>query len=121
MESFDAAMNDDFNTAGALGVVFELVGKVNQDLAKGALPPDVVSQTIATIHKILTVLGIRPHRAKAGGAGDSEKLVELLLQTRQEARKAKQFALGDKIRDELKALGYEVEDLPGGKWTVKKR
>jgi len=68
-----------------------------------------------------SVLGLRPHRAKAGGAGDSEKLVDLLLQARQEARKAKLFALGDKIRSDLKALGYEVEDLPGGKWAVKKK
>jgi len=121
LDSFDAAMDDDFNTAGALGVIFEFVGHVNQDLAKGALLPNVVSQIIATIQEVLSVLGIRPHRAKAGGAGDSEKLVELLLQTRQEARKVKQFALADKIRADLHALGYEVEDLPGGKWAVKKK
>ena len=50
-----------------------------------------------------------------------DQLVELLLHTRLEARKAKQFALADKIRADLHAFGYEVEDLPGGKWAVKKR
>lgn len=69
----------------------------------------------------LWILGIRPTRAKAATAGDSDKLVDLLMQTRLDARATKQYPLGDKIRDGLKALGYEVEDLPGGKWAVKKK
>jgi len=114
---FERAMDDDFNTAGALGVVFEAVSAANL----GKMPEEASAQAGVSIFKMLVVLGIRPHRAKAGGAGDSEKLVDLLLQTRQEARKAKLFALGDKIRGDLKALGYEVEDLAGGKWAVKRR
>ena len=122
MKSFDEAMDDDFNTAGALGVVFELSSTINQALTKGGADAAMLAASRSAMQSMLRVLGLRPHRAKAGGsAGDSDKLVELLLQTRQEARKVKQFALGDKIRDELKALGYEVEDLPGGKWVVKRK
>ncbi|MCY3018253.1 MAG: cysteine--tRNA ligase [Planctomycetota bacterium] len=121
---FDIAMNDDFNTAGALGVLFELASFANRSAAIGALPPLVATQIIVTMKTMLSVLGIRVHSAKAGGTGESEKKLEQMvdqrLHDRQEARKAKQFALADKIRSDLKALGYEVEDLPGGKWAVKK-
>jgi cysteinyl-tRNA synthetase len=118
---FTTAMDDDFNTAGALGTVFELAREANRELGEPGPNLLVMVQAYWEIRKLLTILGIRPHRAKAGGAGDSEKLVDLLLQARQEARKAKLFALGDKIRGDLKALGYEVEDLPGGKSTAKKK
>lgn len=125
MAEFREAMDDDFNTAGALAQVFEVVNVINREANAGQpLDDNWLARSrslVETASAMLSVLGIRPQRAKAGGAGDSEKLVELLLQTRQEARKVKQFALADKIRADLAALGYEVEDLPGGKWTVKKR
>jgi cysteinyl-tRNA synthetase len=125
---FDAAMDDDFNTAGALAAVFDLVSAVNQELARhspdGALgSADLLGYRTAgtTIRRLLETLGLRPDRAHAAGSADSDSLVELLLRTRQEARQAKQFALADAIRKGLTDLGYEVEDLPDGKWTVKKK
>jgi cysteinyl-tRNA synthetase len=118
---FETAMDDDFNTAGALGDVFGLVGHTNQKLAANDLNRIAAGQAYNGIKMVLSVLGIRPHRAKAGDVGDSEKLVELLMQARQEARKAKLFPLSDKIRADLTGLGYQVEDLPGGKWVVKKK
>jgi cysteinyl-tRNA synthetase len=121
LSAFDAAMDDDFNTAGAIGVVFEYVSTVNQALAKNAADATTAANGIATITRLLDILGIRPERAKQGGAGDSEKLIDLLMQSRQDARAAKAYQLGDKIRDGIKALGYDVEDLPGGKWNVKKK
>jgi len=121
LRAFDAAMDDDFNTAGAIGFVFEYVGDVNQGLAKNSLDVGGAAIAKASLVKMLDILGIRTERAKQGGAGDSEKLIDLLIQSRQDARAAKQFQLGDKIRDGIKALGYEVEDLPGGKWNVKKK
>jgi cysteinyl-tRNA synthetase len=125
---FDAAMDDDFNTAGALAAVFDLVSAVNQELARhspgGALgSADLLGYRTAgtTIRRLLETLGLRPDRAHAAGTADSDSLVELLLKTRQEARQAKHFALADAIRKGLTDLGYEVEDLPDGKWTVKKK
>jgi cysteinyl-tRNA synthetase len=129
-DEFERAMDDDFNTAGALAAVFHLCSWANSDqglarecsldfseLSKAAF----LSSIREEIRLFLAVLGIRPHRAKAGGAGDSEKLAELLMQARQEARKAKLFPLSDKIRADLTGLGYQVEDLPSGKWVVKKK
>ena len=70
----------------------------------------------------METLGLRPIRAQAtASSADTKSLLDLLLQTRQDARKAKQFELADGIRDGLTGLGYEVEDLPDGKWSVKKK
>jgi cysteinyl-tRNA synthetase len=125
---FDAAMDDDFNTAGALAAVFDLVTAVNQELAKhppgeGLAAADLLGCRTAgmTIRRLLETLGLRPDRARAAGSPDSEQLVELLLKTRQEARQVKQFALADSVRRGLTDLGYEVEDLLDGKWKVKKK
>jgi len=122
--AFDSAMNDDFNTAGALGIIFDMCTIVNQELTKDMRNTEYQFRPAFLrwqIIELLQVLGIRPTRAKATAAGDSEKLVDLLMQSRQDARAAKAYQLGDKIRDGIKGLGYEVEDLPGGKWSVKKK
>jgi cysteinyl-tRNA synthetase len=121
ISAFDEAMDDDFNTAGALGVIFEFIAGANQVIAEKRATKRWALETLATLRRWLDVLGIRPHRAKIGGAGDSEKLVDLLLQVRQDVRVAKQYPISDKIRDGLKGLGYEVEDLPGGKSVAKRK
>lgn len=123
-DAFVKAMDDDFNTAQALSMIFDLCTLVNQELKQATgHSADWIQPAFRRwqIIKMLDILGIRPTRAKAAAAGDSEKLVDLLMQSRQDARAAKQFQLGDKIRDGIKALGYDVEDLPGGKWSVKKK
>ncbi|MFH0938874.1 MAG: cysteine--tRNA ligase [Planctomycetota bacterium] len=118
---FEAAMDDDFNTAGALGALFELITRVNKALTvEGAKNPAMLTSARYALQLMLNVLGIRPQRAK-GGSEDSAKLAELLLQIRQDARIAKQFAISDKIRAGLNDLGYEIEDLSDGKWVVKKK
>jgi len=126
---FEDAMDDDFNTAGALGAVFDLITRINQDIGRygaGKVPPGEAAsffEAAQTVRKLLGVLGIRTERAKgaAGAGGDSEKLVDLLLHIRNRARATKQFELGDSVRDGLKGLGYEIEDLPGGQSAAKKR
>ena len=120
LKRFIAAMDDDFNAAGALGEVFEAVSQINSKLA-GAADAEALAQARNEIVEMLNVLGIRPARAKAASSGDSEKLADLLLQVRQDVRAAKQYAISDKIRDGLKGLGYDVEDLPGGKSVAKKK
>ena len=122
--AFETAMDDDFNTAGALAAVFDLVSEVNKQLASKT--PDTAALLVARhdLVTILNTLGIRAERASkpsASDGGDSLKLVDLLLQVRQDVRAAKLWPVSDKIRNGLKDLGYEVEDLPGGKWTVKKK
>jgi cysteinyl-tRNA synthetase len=119
-EAFETAMDDDFNTAGALGAIFDLVSKTNSALEAGTGGPDL-GEAATVLRELLCVLGL-PHDRERPAAGElEEKLIELLVSTRSEARKAKQFDLADRIRDEMKALGVEIEDVAGGKSRVVRR
>jgi cysteinyl-tRNA synthetase len=121
IQAFEAAMDDDFNTAGALAAIFDAVSAVNQLASQPQENGDALQATRLAILAMLNILGLRTQRVQSQGGGkESEQLVELLLQVRKEARTARQFTLSDKVRTGLKALGYEVEDLPDGKWAVKK-
>ncbi|MEI6232569.1 MAG: cysteine--tRNA ligase [Planctomycetota bacterium] len=122
--AFETAMDDDFNTAGALAAVFDLVSIINKELTSKAPNAELLHTARRDLITVLNTLGIRSERASkpsASDGGDSLKLVDLLLQVRQDVRAAKLWPVSDKIRNGLKDLGYEVEDLPGGKWTVKKK
>jgi cysteinyl-tRNA synthetase len=123
-------MDDDFNTGGAIGILYEMLTALNrfadlQQLEGAALAPaDVESfQHAALIMKELAqILGVF-HKSVKGKEELSNQLVEglmqLLIDLRAEARKAKNFALGDQIRQRLTALGVTLEDRPGGTlWRV---
>ncbi len=117
--AFETAMDDDFNTASALAAIFDLVRVINVARDQGvAGQPFVDAQ--ATVRRLTDVLGLRlgDVSAKAGGQSIAP-FVELLLTVRLDLRKAKQWALADKVRDELKALGVVVEDTAqGSTWRL---
>ncbi len=133
-QSFAEAMDDDVNTAGALGHVFgavRLAGRVLENKAwkKAAEGRDLLERVLADLKAWGDVLGVfhaapetfladlKASRAKRKGI-DAAK-VEALLVERQEARKSKDFARSDAIRDELAAMGVEVMDTPQGPaWDV---
>ncbi|MGQ9767969.1 MAG: cysteine--tRNA ligase [Anaerolineae bacterium] len=115
---FEAAMDDDFNTAGALAALFELVRAINsaRDAGVGGQP---FAAAQATFRELTNVLGLRLSPAQQAAGQSIVPFVELLLSVRSDLRKAKQWALADKIRDELKALGVIVEDTPqGSTWRL---
>ena len=116
---FRAAMDDDFNTAGALASLFELVRLINRSRDEGLSAADLGAAQ-AKMAELAGVLGLRleaiPEESTDLAAAP---FVELLLETRTELRKAKQFALSDRIRDRLKELGVEIEDGPqGSTWKM---
>jgi len=114
---FEAAMDNDFNTAGALAALFELVRAINsaRDAGVGGQP---FAEAQATFRQLSSVLGLQL-TAPRGEGQSIAPFVDLLLAVRQDLRKAKQWALADKIRDELKALGVIVEDTPqGSTWRL---
>jgi cysteinyl-tRNA synthetase len=113
---FFEAMNDDFNAPAAVGVLFELVRETNELLsdAQNASHEFMVTLDEFFVSAAETVLGIRLTANSASSEGLESPLIELLIASRNEARKAKQFALSDKIRDDLKAMGVILEDTKEG-------
>lgn len=115
--SFIEAMDDDLNTAMAIGHLFEIAHTLNSFLASAprseAGNRTAVSQALQTFRSLGDVLGIF---MEAGGAEKDavEGLLEILLQLRSQARQEKNFALADEIRDVLSQHEVRVEDGPEG-------
>jgi len=115
------SMDDDFNTGGAVGVLFDLRKTLNafigdQKLDQGTPSADALAALTAgmTILKELsTILGVfRQAKAKSGGADDAllDGLMQLIIQIRADARKAKNFAVADLVRNKLTELKITLED-----------
>ena len=120
-QRFHAAMQDDFNTPEAIGVLFELVREINR-----LRNTDAVQATglAALLRKLGSVLGLLQANAEEflrnGGAVDAA-LVESLIAQRNAARAAKNWAEADRTRDQLKALSVVVEDKNGvTSWRIER-
>jgi cysteinyl-tRNA synthetase len=108
-------MDDDFNTAGATGELFDLSKDVNILLNSGQAVSQETLQAIDDLYRELggEILGIIPDSlTEETVEGLDEALVELLLEIRTQAREAKQWAQADQIRDRLAELGVVLEDRP---------
>jgi cysteinyl-tRNA synthetase len=115
--AFEAAMDNDFNTAGGLAAIFELVRAINASRDAG-VSGQPFADAQATFRSLTAVLGLQLTTSQTEGQSVAP-FVDLLLTVRQDLRKAKQWALSDKIRDELKTLGVIVEDSPqGSTWRL---
>ena len=116
-EVFHTAIFDDMNISAALAALFALVRKVNYLMTQGRLTRDDAAAVVEAIYAVDDVLGVLPPHA---GPEDLPREVEALVQQRDDARANRDFTLSDKLRDELVALGFVVEDLPGGTRVKKK-
>jgi cysteinyl-tRNA synthetase len=109
LEAFKDALADDFNTPRAMAEVFELVGEAHrEDESPGAA---------TAIAEMLGLVGLE---SLAAGQDASDPEAEKLLQERQDARAAKDFARADEIRDQLAAIGWEVRDSADGPRLVRR-
>jgi cysteinyl-tRNA synthetase len=113
---FYEEMNDDFNTAGALGAVFEVVRSVNTYLKENTtLDEEACKAAEQFFRKIDNIMGILGFEAQEETLNVSE--IEAMIEERTAARKSKDFAKSDAIRDELAKKGIILEDTPEGtKW-----
>jgi len=110
---FEEAMNDDFNTANAISVLFEIARIANIYLNETNTDEKVLLTFVETFEVLGDVLGIE--FAKEAELLDEE--IEALLQERVEARKNRDFARSDEIRDHLQAQGIILEDTrQGTRW-----
>ena len=113
-DKFIEAMEDDLNTGEALGAVFELVRDINTNVNDGVQSKALVEYAINVFDELMNVLGLLYNRNSASSLDDE---IEALIAARHEARKNKNWAEADRIRDELKAQGIVLEDTPQGvKW-----
>ena len=108
-EKYIQKMDDDFNTADAITVLFELSKDLNTNLNVNS-SKEVVSKALGVLRELGAPLGILQKSTK----GSLEDEIEALIEARQKARKEKNFAEADKIRDDLKARGIVLEDTPQG-------
>ena len=110
-DAFTQTMDDDFNTAGALGYIFELVRAINSARDAGATA-DQLRDAQDTLRELTGVLGLRLEEKT--GTGDADRFINLLVEVRSEVRTQKLWALSDQIRDKLKELGVTIEDGKDG-------
>lgn len=127
-DAFEAAMDDDFNTALAVGVLFDLAREVNTAVQKlgvalSRADKDVLQKAMDLFGTFNEVLGIfktndQGKMLQGGMAEDdsglTEGLINLIIEVRQEARHKKDWGTADRIRDGLKGLGIILEDTPQG-------
>ena len=113
-DRFDAAMDDDLNTADALGAIFEIVKDANVNLNEQSAKA-AVEKTLQTLLELTGVLGLLMKKAEEGLPAEIQQMAD----ERAQARKEKNWKRSDELRDALAAAGYLVKDTPQGQSITK--
>lgn len=111
-ELFQAAMDDDFNTAGALGHIFDYVKEINQARDNGA-DQESLAAAQQVLLELTGVLGLELDQPQQA-AGEAGEFIDLLVEIRSQLREEKMWQLSDMIRDKLENLDVILEDTPQG-------
>jgi len=123
------AMDDDFNTAGAISVLFQVASVINKFMDQHAVETTTsdelrelaiaATRTLVEDGRILGLFEAPPKAASNNGDSLTGNLLDLFVQMRNDAKKEKDFALADKIREQLTAVGVTLEDRPDGThWRI---
>jgi len=119
-EQFEAALDDDLNTSGALGAIFVFIGESNVALAEGHLQQEnraEITDWFRVIDERLAIIPPMEHPVQDDKEGEE---IEALVRQRNEARTNRNFALSDKIKQELLDRGVVIEDTrEGTRWRRK--
>jgi cysteinyl-tRNA synthetase len=108
-QRFEEALDDDLNISGALGAIFEMVREVNRAIAQHQLSAAEAELVTTFMYRLDTVLGLLSEEQTP-----LDRAVESLMEERQQARQARDFARADALRAQLRERGYVVEDTPQG-------
>jgi cysteinyl-tRNA synthetase len=118
-DSFESAMDDDFNTPQALAVLFDAVTRIHK--LRDRIPGHDQSREEFAAYLEFAVelrdffsLGPEQASTEGGGEGLTDELVRLLIEVRASSREARQFGIADRVRDRLNELGVVLEDHPQG-------
>ena len=114
-EKFIEVMDDDLNTADGIAAIFELVSEINLDVKDGA-SKSFAEEALKRIRELTDVLGIFGGEDEEEGLGDD---IQALIDERQAARKEKNWARADEIRDQLAAMGITLKDTPQGVQVIR--
>lgn len=116
LDKFIEVMDDDFNTADGISVMFELVKDINVNVNENS-SLDLVEEALNVLMELADIIGIL--------AKEKEMLaedIEILIEEREDARMIRDFATADRIRDDLREQGIELDDTPQGvKWWHSKK
>jgi cysteinyl-tRNA synthetase len=116
-EEIVAAMDDDFNSAKALGVIFDLIRETNRRIEQPKLSDDDRAYLLAAkslLDEANSFLGIFDQSAAGIDQSRVDEILKVVIEVRKSLRSQKNFALADEIRDKLKTAGVILEDGPGG-------
>ena len=114
-QRFLDAMDDDLNTAGALGALFDLAREINRARDDGRK----TEAAQAALRELAGVLGLTLAGPQAAGDAAAEPFIELLMELRDDLRDAKQYELSDKLRARLAEMGVILEDsAQGTRWRL---
>ncbi len=116
-QQFIEAMDDDLNTADAISAVFELITAINTAVKDGATS-EFAQKVLDLLMELASVLGLLQQDVSKE-VTDIEPEIQALIDERQAARKSKDFAKADEIRDRLKAMGITLKDTPQGVQVIK--
>lgn len=114
-EKFIEVMDDDLNTADGIAAIFELVSEINLDVKDGA-SKSFAEEALRRIKELTEVLGLFGGEDEEEGLGDD---IQALIDERQAARKEKNWARADEIRDQLAAMGITLKDTPQGVQVIR--
>ena len=114
-DRFIEVMDDDLNTADAISVIFEMVSEINVAVKNGA-SKSYAEEALRRIDELTEVLGIFRKEGEEEGLGDD---IQALIDERQAARKEKNWAKADAIRDQLAAMGITLKDTPQGVQVIR--
>ncbi|MGM9905537.1 cysteine--tRNA ligase [Lactobacillus sp.] len=115
---FEAAMDDDFNVQNALTAIYEALPAVNSNANAEKADKDSLQLFAEKLTAWLSVFGLDVDKLLAKEAGDDDAVIEELVAQRTEARKNKDWAKSDELRDQLKEMGVVLKDTPQGtRWS----